>query len=255
MELCCDVEVGSGYRSFAQRARVISEHWFEKNSYRLACDSERLVRAAANSRALDFSCAGCGHSYELKTFARRPYKSLVDGAYASLMSRIQSSSAPTLCLLERDEGWRVQSLTAIHSTFLTPWVIEQRPPLAATARRAGWIGCNIRLDRIPSDGEISVIEHGAVISRADVRRNFRRFLPLSKLSAESRGWTTLTLGIIRNLGRPRFSLIDLYNREDQFAAIYPGNRHIRAKIRQQLQVLRDLGVLSFEGGGEYLLVA
>lgn len=31
----------------------------------------------------------------------------------------------------------------------------------------------------------------------------------------------------------------------------PANRHVRDKIRQQLQVLRDLGLLEFLGAGSY----
>ncbi|MGB9148133.1 MAG: DpnI domain-containing protein [Acidobacteriaceae bacterium] len=255
MDLICDPAVAFAYKSPLQRARVISEHWFQENSYCLACDSERLSRAAANTMAMDFSCDSCGHRYELKTFTRRPPKSLVDGAYAALMSRIRSGSAPTLCLLERNESWCIRSLTAIHSSFLTSWVIEQRPPLPPHARRAGWIGCKIRLDRIPPDGEIAVIDGGISLAKSEVRRSFKRFLPLATLSADQRGWTTLTLAIVRSLAKSRFCLSDLYAREEQFAAIYPGNRHVRAKIRQQLQVLRDIGVVVFEGGGAYRLTA
>jgi type II restriction enzyme len=254
MELACDPSIAFAYKSLAQRARVISEGWFSENSYCLACESDRLVRTAPNTVATDFRCSTCGHQYELKTFTRRPPKSLVDGAYASLMARIQSGSAPTLCLLERSESWQVRSLTAIHSSFLTAWVIEQRPPLGEHARRAGWIGCKIRLDLIPSDGELSVIGNGIVHEKAEVRRRFRRFLPLAALPMEQRGWTTLTLAIIRSLGVSSFFLAELYGREQQFAAVYPTNHHIRAKIRQQLQVLRDLGVLSFEGDGLYVLL-
>jgi type II restriction enzyme len=254
MEFACNPGVASAYKSPAQKARVISEYWFAQNGYCLACESDQLLRTAANTRATDFSCESCGHCYELKTFTRRPRKSLVDGDYASLMALIESSSAPTLCLLERSESWQVRSLTAIHSSFLTPWVIEQRRPLGEGARRAGWVGCNIRLDRIPLDGEIALFEKGTAYSKTEVRRKFKRFLPLENLSLEQRGWTTLTLAMIRALKASRFSLSDLYAREEQFAAIFPMNRHIRAKIRQQLQVLRDLNVLSFEGGGRYSLL-
>jgi hypothetical protein len=31
------------------------------------------------------------------------------------------------------------------------------------------------------------------------------------------------------------------------------NRHVFDKIRQQLQILRDLGLLIFQGGGDYHL--
>jgi type II restriction enzyme len=34
-------------------------------------------------------------------------------------------------------------------------------------------------------------------------------------------------------------------------ALHPSNRHIRPKIRQQLQVLRNLGLLEFVLPGEY----
>jgi type II restriction enzyme len=254
MKLTCDLEVTSSYRGSTQRARVISEHWFAQNCYCLACDSNRLTRSAPNTRATDFSCEKCGHRYELKAFLKRPTKSLVNGAYSALISRINSNSAPTLCLLGRDVSWQVNSLVAIHSCFLTPWVIERRPPLSQHARRAGWVGCNIRLDGIPTDGEIAVIDGGICRRKLDVRSQFRRFLPLEHLSAEQRGWTTLTLAVVRALGRRRFLLSDLYDREKQFASVYPANRHIRAKIRQQLQVLRDLGILNFEGRGAYTVV-
>ena len=252
--LVCDLSIAANYKSPAQRARVMSEHWFARNCYCLACETDRLLPAVANTKAMDFSCNNCGHQYELKTFVKRPTKSLVDGAYAALMSRIQSNSAPTLCLLERNDGWQIRGLTAIHSSFITAWVVERRKPLGENARRAGWVGCNIRLDRIPPDGEIAVIDAGICRTKSEVRRQFKRFLPLADLSPDQRGWTTLTLTIIRNLGKPVFSLGDLYERERQFSVAYPANRHVRPKIRQQLQVLRDLGVVSFEGSGVYVLV-
>lgn len=32
---------------------------------------------------------------------------------------------------------------------------------------------------------------------------------------------------------------------------YPENRHVREKLRQQMQRLRDLGLVLFVGGGRY----
>jgi type II restriction enzyme len=133
-------------------------------------------------------------------------------------------------------------------------VIEKRPPLKAGARRTGWIGCNIRLDRIPRDGEVPLIADGRVLPMAEVRQRFQRFLPLGTLSKDQRGWATLALRVVRSLSKSRFTLHELYDKGDDFAAVYPRNRHIPEKIRQQLQVLRDLGVLRFLGHGHYELV-
>ena len=254
MQLSCDMRLADGYKSPSQRARVLSEGWFAKNAYCLACDADEVRQTRANTHATDFVCPKCSHRYELKAFERRPNGSLVDGAYDSMMQRVVAGTAPTLCLLERSKEWRIRSLTAIHASFLVPEVVEKRPPLGPSARRAGWVGCNIRLDRIASDGEVTVVNGGIVEPVTDVRRRFQRFLPLAKKSAEQRGWTLLTLCVVRELGKTAFSLRDLYAREVRFAAVYPGNRHVRDKIRQQLQILRDLGVLAFEGRGEYRLM-
>lgn len=255
MELACDVSVATGYKSAAQIARVISEAWLSRNGYCLACEEESLTHTAANTKSTDFVCPKCGQNYELKTFRKRPLRSLVDGAYASLIARVMDGSTPTLFLLERNNLWGVESLTAIHPVFITPSVIEERKPLSATAVRAGWVGCNIRLDRIGQDGEIQIVEEGKAKPMSDVRQQFRRFAPLSTIALKERGWITLTLSVARSLLKKRFSLSDLYARERVFEVVYPQNRNVRAKIRQQLQVLRDLGVIQFEGRGLYSFIS
>lgn len=254
MELICDLSPASGYKSPAQIARVVSEMWLSRNGYCLVCEADALTRSASNTKCTDFFCPQCGENYELKTFRKRPAHSLVDGAYSSLMTRIMDGTAPTLFLLRRNVSWEIQSLTAIHSVFLTPSVVEKRKPLASTAVRAGWVGCNIRLDRIGPDGEIQIIEDGLARPFEDVRRQFRRFVPLSLISPKERGWTTLTLSTVRSLSKENFSLSDLYERERVFEAAYPQNRNVRPKIRQQLQVLRDLGLVRFDGRGTYTLL-
>jgi len=40
-----------------------------------------------------------------------------------------------------------------------------------------------------------------------------------------------------------FRTSDLYRYEEEFQRIYPENRNIKAKVRQQLQFLRDFGLV------------
>jgi len=255
MLLRCDVSVADRYTSQTQRSRVLSEAWFQSNAYCLSCESDNLCATMANTKATDFTCPNCDQRYELKTFRNRPKRTLVDGAYSALMGRIISGSVPTLMMLERNDEWEIQSLTAIHNLFLTPNVVQQRKPLSATARRAGWVGCNIRLDRIANDAQIEVVgPHGANEPRL-VRDAFQQFNKLRRIDPRSRGWTTLALRIVLSLEKDVFTLGDLYGREDQFADEYPDNKNIRPKIRQQLQVLRGLGYLHFIGNGVYRLQA
>ena len=254
MELNCDLSVAIGYTNPLQISRVLSEAWFRRNGFCLACECEALEPTANNTRACDFVCRTCSGSYELKTFQRKPSKRLIDGAYGALVSRLQSGNAPTLMLLERSSGWIISGLTAIHPLFLTPDIVEKRKPLSSTARRAGWVGCNIRLDLMGNDAAIAIIKDGVLRPRESVREQFRRFNRLRDIPIERRGWTTLTLSVVRALHRSEFSLAEVYTREHLFASVYPNNRNIRAKVRQQLQVLRDLGYLEFCGAGTYRLL-
>jgi type II restriction enzyme len=48
-------------------------------------------------------------------------------------------------------------------------VVECRAPLPATARRAGWIGCNILLGQIPQDARIPIVSNGEFQSRGKIR--------------------------------------------------------------------------------------
>lgn len=43
----------------------------------------------------------------------------------------------------------------------------------------------------------------------------------------------------------------MYHFEEMLAEKHPLNHHIKAKIRQQLQVLRDKGIIEFNGHGTY----
>lgn len=62
------------------------------------------------------------------------------------------------------------------------------------------------------------------------------------------------LDLVRSLNKTEFWLSDMYGREEEIAKLHPSNHHVREKIRQQLQVLRDLGHLEFLGDGQYRLL-
>ena len=70
---------------------------------------------------------------------------------------------------------------------------------------------------------------------------------------EKRGWTLDVLQVVQSLNKKEFLLSDVYAHADTLAKLHPKNAHVRDKIRQQLQVLRDLGLLSFLGAGSYRL--
>lgn len=58
---------------------------------------------------------------------------------------------------------------------------------------------------------------------------------------------------IEKLGKKEFALNDIYSFEKELSLLHPTNRHIKDKIRQQLQILRDKGYLDFVSRGAYRL--
>ncbi len=87
--------------------------------------------------------------------------------------------------------------------------------------------------------------------RKKVNREWKRMAFLEEKRPESRGWTADVLKCVEEIGKKRFSLEEVYSFEGRLQELHPDNRHVKAKIRQQLQVLRDQGLLEFLGGGEY----
>lgn len=61
--------------------------------------------------------------------------------------------------------------------------------------------------------------------------------------------------MVRSLGKNEFSLAEVYAHANSLARLHPGNRHVNDKIRQQLQVLRDMGIMEFLGHGKYGIIA
>ena len=107
---------------------------------------------------------------------------------------------------------------------------------------------------------------------------FKRVKPLSEIKAKERGWTLDVLNIVRRIVESRrrgdesqtekreisqrlltssptseFTNEDVYAFASELEKLHPDNRHIRDKIRQQLQVLRDAKLLIHVDSGIWRL--
>ena len=148
----------------------------------------------------------------------------------------------------------VQDMMMVPKHFLVPGVIEKRKPLGEHARRAGWVGSNILLGMMPADARLYVVRDYGVVPDGDVRRAWKRFEFLKDMRLESRGWLNDVLAVVRRIGKDEFTLDEVYGFEKELKGLHPENFHVRDKIRQQLQLLRDNNILRFVGRGEYHLL-
>lgn len=250
MNLSMPAHLAENYRSPAQRARVVSEAWGSANLYCPNCQSPSLNPAPNNTAAVDYFCPACASPFQLKSKSSSIGDRIVDAAYEAMRRAILRDATPNLYALHYERVlWRVRNLILVPHFALSISAIEARTPLAAHARRAGWVGCNIVLKNIPPDARIKLISDGVPAPPESVRESFRRLKPLEEIGVKERGWTLDVLTVLRSLGKVQFTNDDVYAFAPQLEKLHPNNRHVRDKIRQQLQVLRDRGfVVQVERG-------
>lgn len=147
MDLALPTEGLSRYTSASQRARIASESWAERELYCPRCTTDYLDPLPRNTPVVDFRCAGCSSEFQLKSSASAFGKRLTDGAHSQMRAAIVQNKTPNLLLLHyQPSEFHVISLIFIPDFAFSLSALECRPPLAATARRAGWVGCNILLN-------------------------------------------------------------------------------------------------------------
>ena len=240
------------FTSASQAARVETEEWAATHMFCPNCGNPRLSSFEANRPVADFFCNSCGDEYELKSQSRAFGSKVVDGAYKTKMERLAANNSPNLILLHYDRAQReVVNLKVVPRFFFIAAAIERRKPLSANARRAGWVGSNILLDKIPTSGQVSVIENRMIQNRSAVLERWSELKFIDTKLGDARGWLLSVMKCVEDLGTEEFTLADMYSCEEHLAALYPMNNNVRPKIRQQLQVLRDNGFLEFVARGRY----
>ncbi|MEK6219562.1 MAG: restriction endonuclease [Psychrobacter cryohalolentis] len=250
MNLNFNQSLAKKYKSEPQKIRVLSEDWVAKRSYCPNCSAEPLATFTNGKPVADFYCANCDEQYELKSKKAKLSNLINDGAYDTMIERINSDNNPSFFFLTYSQALSVNNFLIIPKHFFKPDMIIKRKPLSVTAKRAGWVGCNIDLRKVPESGKVFLVKDQQLIPRDNVTEQFQKTLFLRTQSIASRGWTLDILQCIDKL-EANFSLNQVYAFADLLKLKYPENNHIKDKIRQQLQVLRDRGIIEFLGRGHY----
>jgi type II restriction enzyme len=252
MELKLSIESAKDYSSRSQQIRVITEYWVNKSIFCPNC-GDSLNNFKNNKPVADFYCTKCSEEYELKSKQGVVGKKIVNGAYYTMIARLKSNNNPNCFLLTNEKTTlEVRNFIAIPKYFFIPDIIEKRKPLNLAARRAGWIGCNIVVNNIPEFGKIYYIQNGVVRDKNDVLNNWSRTeFVKSANDIETKGWMFDVLICVERIKKREFSLEDVYKFESFLQEKHPLNNNIKAKIRQQLQFLRDRNVIDFIERGKY----
>ncbi len=247
--LCEDLAIK--YKSKSQKIRVMSESWVSHNIFCPSCGNVHIYKLHNNMPVADLKCEGCGEMYELKSKNGTIGNKITDGAYSTMIERITSKNNPNLFAMQYSNNLQVINLTFIPKFFFAPSVIEKRKPLSESARRAGWMGCNILYSEIPEQGKITIIKNQVISDKKSVVDNYIKVKNLQTSNMENRSWLLDILLCINNIPTINFSLQDMYKFTNNLQLKHVNNHNVEAKIRQQLQFLRDKGFIEFLGKGQY----
>jgi type II restriction enzyme len=232
----------------------LTEAWVNKQIYCPNCGAPHLKQYPNNRPVADFFCEHCKEDFELKSKKETIGNKIVNGAYKTMIERLKSVDNPNFFLLNY-ASFHVLNFFVIPKHFFIPDVIEKRRPLSPIAERADWVGCNILLQRIPQSGRIFLVKDSKIEPKEKVQAVWRKTLFLrEEKKIETKGWLVDTMRCIDQIGKKEFTLRDIYKFESYLSRQHPNNRHIKEKIRQQLQILRDRNYLQFNSRGEYRLV-
>jgi len=255
MNLSFNKTLVTSYKSPSQKIRVLTESWVNSNIYCPSCGSS-IDKYQDNRPVADFYCNDCREQYELKSKKEDMGVKIVNGAYKTMLERLGSTSNPNFFFLSYEiTSPEVLNFLVIPKHFFVPEIIEKRKPLSQNARRAGWIGCNILLKNIPQAGKIFLIKDKKVEPKKTVLETWKKTLFLrEEEQVKAKGWILDIMNCIDVLGKKVFLLNDLYSFEKQLQLKHPSNKHVKDKIRQQLQFLRDRGYLEFSGKGKYKII-
>ena len=255
MKITFNTQIAQAYKRNSQKIRVLSETWVDDEIFCPNCGCN-IDSHKNNKPVADFYCPNCSEDYELKSEKDSTSKKIVDGAYKTMIERLQSANNPNFFFLNYDvKNYEVLNFAVIPKHFFVPEIIEKRKPLSQNAKRAGWIGCNILLQGIPQSGKIFYIKNKKIESKEKVLENWNKTLFLRKSKkTELKGWILDIMKCIDKLEKNEFTLDEMYSFEKLLSQKYTDNKHIKDKIRQQLQFLRDKDYLKFIGKGKYKLV-
>lgn len=252
MNLQLDIKIAEKYNSNSQKIRVITEDWVSQNLFCPYCGNEYISQFENNRPVADFYCPHCIEEYELKSKNGSISNKVNDGAYATMIERVESVNNPNFFFMHYNKSdLKVINFIMVPKHFFSTEIIERRKPLAETARRAGWVGCNIILNKIPDEGRIFIVKNEIQQSVKSVITTVKRTEFISHYKLDARGWILDILNCVNKIDGRDFTLEQVYQFEKQLAVKHPDNNHVKDKIRQQLQILRDKGIIEFNGRGHY----
>ncbi len=165
-----DLSLAGRFVSAAQATKIRARNMGDVQPVLLELRADELNQLPNNTPVADFECNACNSHYQLKGKNGRLGRRIPGAAYGPTIAAVRAGKMPEYILVEFDTRFAtVVFVDAFPGRLLTEDRIEARKPLAATARRAGWQGCSIRIEGLEHVRMVAP----AGLNRGDVRKQWR----------------------------------------------------------------------------------
>ncbi len=220
---------------------VSASDWVESEVYCAVCGSASIERLDG----ADFRCPACREEFRLKSARGAIGDKVAENAYISTLKGVKRLKNPNYLFLSRGER-RVAELYIVPKYFLLPETVTKRPP-----KGDGRVGCYINYGIIPEQGKVAVVRNGVQINKQEVMRRVCQANALKEDDIAVRGRLFDILNIVNSFENPVFTLEEICAYSDSLKKKHIDCGDIRDMIRDQLQIMRDRGIIEFVASGLY----
>src|SRR4030042_6798971 len=127
MNLSFNAKLAEEYTSLSQKVRVLTENWVDNEIYCPNCGNISIDKYPNGKPVADFFCSKCNEDYELKSKKDKMGSRILDGAYGTMLERLQSENNPSFFFLNYNlNNLAVQNFVVIPKHFFTPEIIIKR---------------------------------------------------------------------------------------------------------------------------------
>lgn len=233
-----------------QIIKAITEHWTANNIFCPICWSA-LDKHKTDKPINDLFCIDCKNDFELKSEKWKFAKKIPWGSYDKAIQTIEEKPMH-LFVLKYSDDFTITNFLVVPKYFFTKDIIVKRPK--ALKNRPNYFMSDIDFSAIPESWKIHYIQNGTYKTRTQILQEWEKIKFLENEKLESKWWIFDIMKCIEKLNKKEFSLQEMYSFEKDLQNLYPENKNIKPKIRQQLQFLRDKWYLEFSQRWKYKLL-
>jgi len=153
-------EYVSQIKNWKNKSRIVGEaceYYVKNNMSCVRCNTNSLEKCKVNEKSKDIICNNCNQKYQIKAknatqkqvsnIKNKNIFKTIGGHYLTTLNSI-NEYIDYLVILYEKQSYKIINILYIKNEDINSSCIIPRNPLSATARRAGWQGCNIIFNNI-----------------------------------------------------------------------------------------------------------